>query len=558
MIRRIYSGWMLQRPHQPAMDNLCENERFLLLLVEDEQLRQQFTSLNSFVEVAEMASTLGYCIDPREFAAFYATTPACKSLALHRHQQDNHSFYTPTSWEYTLNSSGDRVWQDLRLNILQQNLKTAYDLVAEVRLQAQIDLYEVQNNLNTESIKDPTVETIGWIASKAVEAAALIFPAGTGTAVAAGLVARLLSGAIQKFTRDSTSVGYNKIQSAVNDIKVAMVALFDNLLENLTQANAGMKERWLDVFYPLSADESSLLKPVTLSEIATYPDYFPKRGINTEFDLARNYVANEVKVLVTRNLLPVRYRIYELTSGPDTTAFFWNVQWYETSSTSKWDEWRGRGEFPAIPGDLRDSVGGPYEDIGGYSNIKGGRQYYQSYTNGMADERYQDYYWTRMPGHRWMYWGGSHCSQWDAVQQGDSCDNRIDDNNNVIQGTPFLDFFDSLVSDNLHGGFYSSARRSSLAWYRLSDGSINNRDVSRMTTVDFCCDWRYEKNLFKWNWAYRGIRIRIYTLVDVDGNYASDTLSDWLFRDDGAGRILNPKGVASRVEVFHNWGLATY
>jgi len=79
-----------------------------------------------------------------------------------------------------------------------------------------------------------------------------------------------------------------------------------------------------------------------------------------------------------------------------------------------------------------------------------------------------------------------------------------------------------------------------------------------MTTTNFCNDWRYEKNIFKWNWAYRGIRIRIYTLVDASGNYASDTLSEWLFKDDGAGEILNKDGIASRVDIYHNWGLKMY
>ncbi|MFM8524844.1 MAG: Nif11-like leader peptide family natural product precursor [Cyanobacteriota bacterium] len=539
------------------MDSQRETDRFMLRLSEDEQLKQELASLSTFEEAAELASIHGYHINARELADDYASSPGWESLVTRRSPLANESYYTPTSWEYSTDSYGNRIWKDARLNILQENLRTTYNLVDAVRVQAQIDLAEVQNNLNTLSTKNPTVETIGWLASKAVESAALIFPAGTVTAVAAGLVARLLSGAIQKFTKDNRSDGYNEIQRAINDTKYAMLALFDNLQVVLTRANKEMQERWHEEFSPLGADSSSVLRPVTLSEIATYPDYFPKRGDDTQFDQVRNIVASQVKVLVTRHLLPVRFRIYELTGGPDATRFFWDVQWYGTSSTSKWEEWRRRKEFPAIPGDLRDSVEGPYEDIGGHSDIKGGNQYYQSFTNGMADERYVSYYWTRMPGHRWMYWGGNHCSSWDASRQGDSCDNRIE-NGNVIQGTPFLDFFDSLVVDYRDGGFYASAHKSSLVWYKLSDGSINNRAVSRMTTVDYCDDWRYQKNIFKWNWAYRGIRIRIYALVDVDGHYASDTLSDWLFRDDGAGRILNPNGVASRVDVYHNWGLATH
>jgi len=36
---------------------------------------------------------------------------------------------------------------------------------------------------------------------------------------------------------------------------------------------------------------------------------------------------------------------------------------------------------------------------------------------------------------------------------------------------------------------------------------------------------------------------------------ASKDMCFWLFRDDGAGTLLNDNGIADRWDVFCNWGL---
>lgn len=474
--------------------------------------------------------------------------------------------YTPTTWEYDV-VHGEKVYKDEQLNVLQTNLKTLYELVADLRTQAQIDLLTVQNNLNVRSIKNPTVENVGWLISKCFEAGALIFPAGTMTAVAAGLIARILSGGTQALTRDKTTDSYNAIQSAVNNTHDAMIEAFDQLQSLITNWREDMQSQWLVEYAAPGIDNPSLNKPITLAELATFPGYFPRRGEQTGYDQTRNFVSKQIEYQVTKQLLPVRFKIYEESNGPDSDKYFWSVQWYETSSTSKWNEWRGRKEFPAIPNDLRGDVGGPWEDIGAHRDIKGGTQYWQGYENSgydCTDEKFSpdhQYWWTRMSGHRWMYWGGRNCSRWDAKEQGTTDNSKIDKDGNIIQGTPFLDFFDDLAYDvHIGYGYYwqNPAQKNALVWYKLSDGSINNRQASRMTCTDYCNDWRYEKNWFKWNWAYRGIRTRIYNIVDQDGHYASDILGQWLFKDDGYGNVTNPHGIANKVDVYHNWGLSNY
>lgn len=481
--------------------------------------------------------------------------------------------YQPINFKYTTSESGDRVYEDHNLNILQANLITIYELVDDVRTQAQLDLLTIQNNLNTQSTKNPTVENIGWMVSKCIEASALIFPAGTITAVVAGLTARLLSGATQALTKDKQSDSYNAIQSSVNNTRDSMLETFDQLKKLITSWNENMEAQW-HVEYDCPGIEYSGFKgKVTLSELATYNFYFPKKGMKNEYDQARNELSSKIATLTTKVLLPVKYKIYEVHSvnSEDSTRYcprwFWAVSWYETSSTSKWNTWRGRKEFPAIPNDLQDSVGGPWEDIGAFRDIKGGYQYWQGFDNAgevCEDDRFSpdhQYYWTRMSNHRWMYWGGRNCSRWDAKEQGSSDNSKVDQNGNIIQGTPFLDFFDDVCKDTIRGyGYYwgNPVTKSLLVWYKLNDGTINNRDVRHMTTVDYCNDWFYQKNIFKWNWAYRGIQLRFYALVDKDGNYVSDTLTDWLFKDDGYGNTTNPHGIASRIDVYHNWGLEFY
>jgi hypothetical protein len=53
---------------------------------------------------------------------------------------------------------------------------------------------------------------------------------------------------------------------------------------------------------------------------------------------------------------------------------------------------------------------------------------------------------------------------------------------------------------------------------------------------------------------YVGATIHNMILVDSNGDYAPESLGDWLFIDDSFGTVLNKRGIATRREVYHDWG----
>jgi hypothetical protein len=477
--------------------------------------------------------------------------------------------YQPTDWTFTTDEAGNRVYNDHRLNVLQANLKTMYDLVDDLRIQAFDDLHTIQSNLNAKTVHDPTVSIIGWLASKCVEVIALAFPAGTAAAVISGLTCRLISGAIQNLTKDSQSDPYNAIQSAVNDLRDAIDVLFSELEKQITDWQKYPQKYWATPYeYPRELD--NIYKgPITLSHLADCDAYFPRKGYDDDYNQVRNLLFKQTRMVMTRQLLPVNYAIHWSPGQHDHGGFvtnkrwFWQVAWYETSSSNKWDEWRRHPEFPNIPNNLKDSIGGWWEDIDYYEDYKGGKQYYQPFDR-QGDHDYGApghiwYWWTRMPGHRWMYWGGRHVPTWNAHDQGPGDDSKIKDGN-IIQGTPFLDLIeDMLTTENYDWGYPHAC---TLIYYKLKDPKtkevfINSRKVEHMTCVDYCNDWYYEYNTWRWNWAYRGIALHFAFLVDKSGNPAPDSLCKWLFRDDGHGKTINPKGIADRLDVFYNWKLET-
>ena len=77
--------------------------------------------------------------------------------------------YTPTSWKKEKDShTGLWIYEDPRLNTVQDNLVTLNQLLADLRVNAKIDILEIQRNLEASTIKDPTVQRVGWVMAKRV------------------------------------------------------------------------------------------------------------------------------------------------------------------------------------------------------------------------------------------------------------------------------------------------------------------------------------------------------------------------------------------------------
>jgi hypothetical protein len=46
-------------------------------------------------------------------------------------------------------------------------------------------------------------------------------------------------------------------------------------------------------------------------------------------------------------------------------------------------------------------------------------------------------------------------------------------------------------------------------------------------------------------------------LVDSNSDYSPESLTGWLFKDDSFGNIINKRGIATRKQVYREWGLKT-
>lgn len=472
--------------------------------------------------------------------------------------------YTPTSWKKEKDShTGLWIYEDPRLNTVQDNLVTLNQLLADLRVNAKIDILEIQRNLEASTIKDPTVQRVGWVMAKMVECIALAFPAGRPAAVIAGLICRLASGGIQLVT--SENINNPDYQEAVNDLRNAVDQYFSDLEDLVSSWIQDLQGNWTKDYPDKSGNH------MRLCDLAEHDDRLPQKNIDVDYNHWFNALEADVKVEMTKQLLPVKYRRRTVghSSNQDETEYsaywFWNATWYEVRNSDTWDSWRRSPIWPQVPGNLRGDIEGPHEDIGNWEDIKGGHQYYQSINNDGAvvlnAVRWDNgqYWWTRTPGNRWMSWGGRSCPSNDAKEQGNYCDARTV-GQDVTQGTPFLDFVDDVV---LNRGFSWCRDHgdSTLLYYELKDprtGEVvrNSRRQSHVTNSLSCKDYFYQINWFKWNWCYVGVQLRFYILVDDQGNRINDATARWLFRDDGHGRTTNPKGIANRLDVYFDWGLA--
>jgi hypothetical protein len=486
--------------------------------------------------------------------------------------------YQPTDWTRTKTPQGDWVYADPNLNVLQANLITLNTLVDDLRVAAKIDILEIQTNLSTPTIKDPMIATLALITGKIVEGLAMAWPAGSALAVIAGVAARLTSAGVQWAARDHKDDP--DLQGAVNDLRDFVDANLSQLTDLISSWIEDPQLYWTQVYQCPGSLISDLRGPVTLSELVDplNPQYFPRKGHDVAYNTWHDRMIRQSKTAMTQSLLPVKFKIRDINGFTESDSrWFWAVQWWETSSTSVYNSWRKDPGFPgSVPGNLRDSIGGPWTDIGLNSDYKGGRQYYQCWDNtGKPDTEFPGWsrhYWTRNSSSRWMSRGGQHCANMNGGDQGPSCDYRVDPQGNIVQGTPFLDWLDEVLratdsSPGWTGGDQQINNvgwaQCGLVWYRFKDSRnkqewINSRQEVHHLTTDYCNDYRYEKNVFKWNWLYRGIRLNMWVLVDENGHPMADSTAKWLFKDNGHGKITNTNGLANKIDVYHNWGLKTY
>ena len=77
--------------------------------------------------------------------------------------------YSPSTFHYTVNDIGIRVYDDKHVQVTYINLRTLSKLISSLRIQAQIDLGDAINNVGVHAVKDQTLQILGMFASKIFE-----------------------------------------------------------------------------------------------------------------------------------------------------------------------------------------------------------------------------------------------------------------------------------------------------------------------------------------------------------------------------------------------------
>jgi hypothetical protein len=424
--------------------------------------------------------------------------------------------YKPETWEFTINKeNGRKIYKDDILNKVQQNLYTLFDLIDSVRVDCNTELLYVQNNINTKTVKDPTVKIVAFFASKVIEGLGVIFTAGTAAAIVSTILFKLTSGLITHLCNPESKDSYNKIQGKVNDIKLAMDEIFKQTQLQITKIVENLESQW-NVEFKVSINSDEV---ITTSELSNC-DFFPLKE-SSDFVYARESLVKNCVYIMTKELLPVKWRVKKQRAFP-TDGFAnilcgWQVEYYKVYNRETWNKWRSRKDFPNIPNDLKGDIEGPYTPD---------EQVFMAWSQSSKDYKKSD-----SMESRWMNWSGRN--------------KKIEINNDIIKGTSFLD----LIQDILSGEYFSSGEfsyesgfpdyHSYFLWYKTKRSNenievINDKRHWTLIGNDACNDWVYDSNsIFTWGRAYRGITLHHYYLIDENGGHASEELCNWLFKDNG-------------------------
>ncbi len=465
--------------------------------------------------------------------------------------------YTPKNWNFAKTESGDKVYEDHVLNIVQENLKTAYQLVDDVVADAKINILFVQNNVNTKTVRDSTAQAAGFWFSKLIEGLGVVFTAGTPAAIIATITCKIISGIATKVTTPENRDSYNAVQSKANDLKDMVEEMGVQIQLELAKCIEDLEHSWTNEYKTPGAKYPEFRGISKIADLAgsqeePNKDYLPKKP-STEYTLIRRDLNKFSTYEAAASLIPVKWRIRDHRAFPsDGISNFlrgWQVAYYKVYRRGNWDDWHGRAEFPAIPGDLSDDVQGPFQDI--ERSQKGSEwQRFLGYSGYC-----KDYHWSNNGDNRWMYWSGER-------QQ------NVNDKLDIIEGTSFLDLIQDILDGKYFGyGQWSEEdgfpnRPSYFLWYKTKKPGENIEiinDKREYTLLDMNCaiDWAYDSyDIFHWGRAYRGIALHHYYLVDENGGHASAEFCHWLFKDNGHGKVTNENGVAGMIDVYHNWGIS--
>ena len=228
--------------------------------------------------------------------------------------------YEPKSWKFNTSESGDKVYEDHILNVVQENLKTLYTLIDDVSTDARINILYVQNNVNTKTVKDSTAQTAGMFLSKIIEGLGVVFTAGTPAAIIATISCKIISGIITKLCEPSSEDTYNKIQSKANDLREMVDEICEQTQLVITSCLEDMKGQWNLEYDCQGLKFTDFKGKVKLSDLAgtnekTFTDFLPKKP-STEYVHARKALSTDTTYESAKSLLPVKWKIKKQKGFP--------------------------------------------------------------------------------------------------------------------------------------------------------------------------------------------------------------------------------------------------
>ena len=214
--------------------------------------------------------------------------------------------YSPSTFHYTVNDIGIRVYDDKHVQVTYINLRTLSKLISSLRIQAQIDLGDAINNVGVHAVKDQTLQILGMFVSKILEGISAFWPGGTPAAYISMIIGKIVSGVITKLIEQS-SPG-DEIQSKANEIREGMLAIFDATKKKIDQMVVDPEGHWHEVFHCQDYSDLGLKGDITMADMAECLDFFPDEE-TPDYDDFQLYLSQRCKSIVVSKLLPVKWKV---------------------------------------------------------------------------------------------------------------------------------------------------------------------------------------------------------------------------------------------------------
>lgn len=214
--------------------------------------------------------------------------------------------YFPSTFHYTINDIGIRVYDDKHVQVTYINLRTLSKLISSLRIQAQIDLQDAINNVGVHAVKDQTLQILGMFVSKIFEGISAFWPGGTPAAYISMIIGKIASGVITKLIEQSQPG--DEIQSKANEIREGMLAIFDATKKKIDQMVVDPEGHWNEVFHCQDYSDLGLKGDITMSDMAECLDFFPDEE-TPDYDDFQLYLSQRCKSVVVSKLLPVKWKV---------------------------------------------------------------------------------------------------------------------------------------------------------------------------------------------------------------------------------------------------------